>query len=155
VRDAPAADTPCHDALCELVAVVTDDDGVPWCIVHAPTPEGYEGFDPADEVIFNEHASTTLAAVLLMATADCLRENGAMVPETIGTIAAATGMPLDVATGILLVTTLIAVGGELSPETLEEAAARYGNLSDDEVAEVAVPDEADAPAVETNNESEA
>jgi hypothetical protein len=152
--DAPPPGTPCDDKTCELVAIITDDDGGVWCLLHAPTPEGYETPDPAEEITFDEDASLKLAAVLLMATADCLRNDGDQVPETVGTLAAATGMPLDVASGILLVTTLIAVNGELSPEVLDAAAAKYGTFGDDDVADEPETAEATAPAEESTQESE-
>jgi hypothetical protein len=117
--------TLCTDAGCELAAVI---DGK--CIIHAPMPEGQPAIPPAqpsdeEEISFSGSAALALAAVLLMTTGDVLANDGETSEEILGGLSAVTGMPLDVAAGLLLATTLLARTGELTAEVLQAAAERY------------------------------
>ena len=115
----------CNDPVCGLSAVI---DG--WCILHAPDPGGDAPAAPAapapnPAAEFNGGAAVGLAAILLEVTADCLADDGKTTDELVGGLAAVTGMPLDVAAGLLLATTTLATAGELTYETLHAAAERY------------------------------
>jgi hypothetical protein len=117
--------TLCTDDGCELQAVI---DGK--CIIHAPGPNSPEAQTAAadaepDPIGFDYAAAMGLAAILLEVTADCLADGGEMTEELLGGMAAVTGMPLDVAAGLLLATTLIARAGELDESVLKAAAERY------------------------------
>lgn len=122
----------CNDPVCGLTAVI---DG--WCILHAPDPEGAPpaNHNPAEdepEISFNGSSALALAAVLIMTTADILDNEGETTDEILGGLAAVTGMPLDVAAGLLLTTTLLAQAGELTSKVLKAAAETYTKQAQEE-----------------------
>ena len=123
----------CTDDACADLAVL---DGK--CIRHMDAPEGDPRPGPnvaedVPEITMDPGAAFGLAAIMLEVTADCMADGGETTPELIGGLAAVTGMPLDVAAGLLMATTMLAVTGELTPEVLHAAAERYTNQAKEEV----------------------
>lgn len=78
---------------------------------------------------FDDAAATGYAALLLLATADALDPDENSAAFAMANLSETTGQPLDLAAGAIMATTMIAGAGDLTAETLRDAAARYEQLA--------------------------